>query len=95
MEQILDLVHDDLSGSITPTTPSGNYYFLMLVDDLSRYMWLSLLASKDQAPAAIRWFQAMAEVESGRKLKVLRTDRSGEFTLVEFGDYYTEYGVQR
>ncbi|RLN39601.1 hypothetical protein C2845_PM01G10330 [Panicum miliaceum] len=73
----------------------GNCYFLLLVDDLSRYMWLCLLASKDQAPAAIRRFKAAAEVESGRKLKVLRTDRGWEFTSVEFGAYCAEEGVQR
>jgi hypothetical protein len=37
---VLDLVHEDLCGPITPDTPSGNKCFLLLVDDLSRYMWL-------------------------------------------------------
>lgn len=92
---VLDLVHDDICGPISPTTPSGNRYFLLLVDDMSRYMWLRLVASKDQAPVVIRRFKAAAEVESGRKLKVLRTDRGGEFTSVEFGAYCAEEGVQR
>ncbi|XP_039851483.1 uncharacterized protein LOC120709931 [Panicum virgatum] len=65
---VLDLVHGDICGPITPMTLSGNRYFLLLVNDMSRYMWLCLLASKDQAPAAIRRFKAVAEVESGRKL---------------------------
>jgi transposase InsO family protein len=93
----LDLVHGDLCGPIMPATPSGNQYFLLLVDDMSRYMWLRLLSSKDQAPAAIKNFQAAVEVESGRKLKVLRTDRrgGGEFTSVEFGEYCTNRGLQR
>ncbi|WVZ56480.1 hypothetical protein U9M48_007001 [Paspalum notatum var. saurae] len=91
----LHLVHGDLCGPITPATPSGNQYFLLLVDDMSRYMWLRLLSSKDQAPAAIKNFQAAVEVESGRKLKVLRTDRGGEFTSVEFGEYCANRGVQR
>jgi transposase InsO family protein len=94
-EGVLELVHGDICGPITPTTPSGNRYFLLLVDDMSHYMWLCLLASKDQAPAAIWRFKAAAELESGRKLKVLRTNRGGEFTSVEFGAYYTEEGVQR
>jgi hypothetical protein len=92
---VLELVHGDICGPITPTTLSGNRYFLLLVDDMSRYMWLCLLAGKDQAPAAIQRFKAAAELESGRELKVLRTDRGGEFTSVEFGEYYKEFGVQR
>jgi hypothetical protein len=49
----LDLVHGDLCGLINPPTPSGNNYFLLLVDDMSRYMWIQLLSSKDQASATI------------------------------------------
>ncbi|WVZ90555.1 hypothetical protein U9M48_036847 [Paspalum notatum var. saurae] len=43
----LELVHGDLCGPVTPTTPSGNKLFFLLVDDLSRYMWLILLSTKD------------------------------------------------
>ena len=35
---ILDLVHDDICGPITLMTPSDSRYFLLLVDDKSRYM---------------------------------------------------------
>jgi transposase InsO family protein len=33
-------------------------------------------------------------VETGRKLKTLRTDRGGEFTSVEFGHYCVKRGVE-
>jgi hypothetical protein len=62
---------------LTPATPSSKRYFLLLVDDLSRYMWLQLLSSKDEAPSQIKKFQAVVEVEIGKKLKVIRTDRGG------------------
>ena len=35
----LELVHGDLCGPVTPATPGGRRYFLLLVDDHSRYMW--------------------------------------------------------
>jgi hypothetical protein len=79
-------VHGDLCGPITPATPRGNRYFLLLVDDLSRYMWVAAIPSKDCAVAAIKEIQAQAEGESGVKLKVLRTDRGGEFTSIEFAE---------
>jgi hypothetical protein len=91
----IELVHGDICGPVTPPTPSGNNYFLLLVGDMSRYMWLVLLPSKDYAAAAIKNFQASVEVETGRKLKTLRTDRGGEFTSVEFGRYCAERGVKR
>ena len=60
-QQPLELVHGDLCGPITPETLSGNKYFLLLVDDRSHFMWLTVLPSKDRAAAAIREFQARAE----------------------------------
>ena len=89
----LELVHGDLCGTITLATNGGRRYFLLLVDDCSRYMWLQLLTSKDEAAAAIKKFKMRAEAESGKKLHVLRTDRGGEFTSVEFAAYYVDQGV--
>lgn len=94
-ERSLELVHGDLCGPVTPTTPSGNAYFLLLVDDRSRYMWVNMLPTKDRAAAAIKNFQALAEVESGCKLGTLRTDRGGEFTSREFMEYCAADGVRR
>ena len=56
-------------------------------------MWLQLLTSKDEAAVAIKKFKTRAEAESGKKLRVLRTDRGGEFTSVEFATYCVDQGV--
>jgi hypothetical protein len=47
-----ELVHRDLCGPVMPATPRGKHYFFHLVDDVSRYMWLMLLATKDVALVA-------------------------------------------
>ena len=88
--EALELVHGDLCGPITPATPGGCKYFILLVDDCSQYMWLQLLTSKTEAAEAVKKFKACAEAESGKKLHVLRTDRGGEFTSVEFAAYCTD-----
>ena len=92
-KEALELVHGYLCGPITPATCGGRRYFLLLVDDCSRYMWLQLLMSKDEAAVAIKKFKTRAEAESGKKLRVLRTDRGGEFTSVEFATYCADQGV--
>jgi transposase InsO family protein len=76
-----------------PATPRGRRYFLLLVDDASRYMWAVLLPSKDAASDAIKQVQAAAE-ESGDKLRVLRTDNGGEFTVAEFAAYCADEGIK-
>ena len=78
----LELVHGDLCGPITPTTPAGNRYFLLVVDDFSRFMWIVLLKTKDQALQAFRIIKMAAEVESEAKLKALRTDRGVSSSLM-------------
>jgi transposase InsO family protein len=94
-KDVLELVHADLCGPISPATPGGKRYFLLLVDDKSRHMWLYLLKTKDEAATTLKKFQAAAELESGRRLKTLRTDRGGEFTSLSLGEYYADQGVQR
>ncbi|GKA84219.1 zinc finger, CCHC-type containing protein [Tanacetum coccineum] len=74
----LELVHGDLCGPISPPTPTGNRYFMLLVDDYSRVMWVYLLKTKDEALEVFKNFRRKVEVETGEKLKVLRTDRSVE-----------------
>jgi hypothetical protein len=73
----LELVHGDLCGPVTSATPGGRHYFLLLVDDLSCYMWVMVLDSKGEDVDAIRRAQAATEEECGRKLRVLCTDNGG------------------
>jgi hypothetical protein len=94
-ERVLQLVHGDLCGKISPPTPSGNEYFLLMVDDRSCFMSVVLFSSKSQAAEAIKSFQFRAEAETGKKLSGLRTDRGGEFNSASFLEYYLEKGVQR
>jgi transposase InsO family protein len=94
-EEKLELVHGDLCGPMTLATPGGKRYFFLLVDDVSHYMWLVLLATKDEALAAFTAFQARVEAEVGRKIETLRTDRGGEFTTRSFADHCTKQGMLR
>jgi hypothetical protein len=47
--EALKLVHGDLCGPIMPATHGGRKYFILLVDDCSRFMWLQLLTRKTEA----------------------------------------------
>jgi transposase InsO family protein len=70
-------------------------YFLLLVDDYSRYMWVSLLPSKDLVVDAIKRVKAAVEKKSGHELCGLRTDRGGEFIATQFTEYCAELGIRR
>jgi hypothetical protein len=51
VDKPLELVHGDLCGLVKLTMPSGKNMFLLLVDDQSRFKWISLLKSKCDAVA--------------------------------------------
>lgn len=67
--RVLELVHGDLCGPISPDTAAGNKYFFLLVDDYSRYMWAYLLKSKDEALGAFMKFCAIVENKPGMKVQ--------------------------
>ena len=91
----LELIHADLCGPITPCTMGGNRYIFLLVDDFSRYMWVYLLKTKDQAFEYFKRFKLKAETETKFKLGILRTDRGGEFTSKDFNNWCEENNVKR
>ena len=93
--QILELVRGDLCGLIAQETQNGSKYFLLLVDDRSRYMWVVMLSSKDRPAKAIKEIKAHGEGESRLKMGTLRTNRGGEFTSYEFVEYCAGEGIRR
>jgi hypothetical protein len=52
---------------------------LLVVDDLSRYMWLEVLRSKDETFTHFCKIKARAEAEKRCKLLTFHSYRGGEF----------------
>lgn len=91
----LELVHADLCGPISPATTGENRYFLLLIDDYSRWMWVYMLKSKDQAMLMFKRFKAHVEKGTDKRVKMLRTDRGGEFCSQEFKNFCDDHGIAR
>ena len=94
-DEPLELLHIDLCGPITPETASGCKYFILIVDDCTRWMIVSVLKSKDQASDAFAKFKAEAENSLGYKIKCVRSDRGGEFLAAAFREIYEKAGIRR
>lgn len=93
--QPLELIHGDLCGPITPTTPAGKKYIFVLIDDYSRYMWSILLKNKSEAFEKFKTFKSQAEQETREHIQTFRTDRGGEFTSKEFQGFCELNGIKR
>ena len=92
---ILELIHGDLCGPISPSTAARRRYMFVLIDDCSRYMWSLLLREKSEAFEKFKGFKALVEQETGAKIKTLRTYRGGEFMSQEFQDFCEKEGINR
>ena len=77
-KSILDLVHTDVC-SMTERSLGGAQYFVTFIDDHSRKVWVYMLKTKDQVLQSFKEFHAMVERETGKKLKVVRSDNGGEY----------------
>jgi Reverse transcriptase (RNA-dependent DNA polymerase)/Integrase core domain len=92
----LELVHMDLGGYYDRSI-EGFRYFLIIVDDYSRFTWIWLLKSKDKeaVSAAVRQFKAHAENQFECKIKRARTDNGGgEFKNKEWEEIVVDAGIQ-
>ena len=94
-EDILEIVHTDLCGSIGIESYTGEKFFILFVDDYSRMMIVMYLREKSEAFEKFKWHLARLEKETGKRLKCLRSDRGGEFISNEFNNFCIERGIKR
>ncbi|MCO5600080.1 hypothetical protein L7F22_054188 [Adiantum nelumboides] len=91
----LALVHTALCGPMSTSSLSGLCYMLVLVDDFSRYTWVSFLKLKSEAFGSIRDWKAMVEKEKDLKVKSICSDRGGEFLSENFARWCKSEGIRR
>ncbi|CAI7815549.1 unnamed protein product [Closterium sp. NIES-53] len=91
----MDCVGD--KGFIWEWAPSlsGSCYFLTIVDDHTRAVWVYPLKTKGEVAAAVlKEWMPRAQRESGHKVKVIRTDNGGEFIGADFEAVLKKKGIQ-
>ncbi|GKA10686.1 retrovirus-related pol polyprotein from transposon TNT 1-94 [Tanacetum coccineum] len=93
--QVLELIHADLCGPISPASNSNKRYTLCFIDDFSRKSWVYFLTEKSETFYYFKCFKKLVEKETGLPIKCLRTDRGGEFNSDEFKEMCRENGIQR
>eukprot|EP00253_Pinus_taeda_P029735 PITA_29735 len=74
---------------------AGSQYFLTFIDDFTRKTWVYFLKNKSEVFEKFRNFKALVENQSGLHIKVLRTDRGGEYISKEFLIFCRENGIHK
>ncbi|XP_075092494.1 retrovirus-related Pol polyprotein from transposon RE1 [Nicotiana tabacum] len=79
-----ELVHYDIWGPYRVPSYSGKRYFVIVVDDYTRYTWIFLLNFKSEVIVVLRDFLTQIKNMFSSSIKVLRTDNGSEFFSNEF-----------
>lgn len=91
----LEIVHTDLCGPMKTPSLVGKVYLLTFIDDYIRKTWIYLLKQKSKAFFVSKRFKAMVEKESGNHIKILSSDRGGEYMLIDFIKFCQSHGIKR
>lgn len=75
----LDLIHADIWGPAPVLSLSNFKYYVLFLDDFSRFTWLFPLKQKSDIIQTFIQLKAMVENQFERKIKCFQTNMGGEF----------------
>jgi hypothetical protein len=68
-KDLLELVHIDVCGPMQTRSLGGAYYFLLFIDDCTRYTWVYFLRKKSDVFEYFKEFKNMVERETRKPIK--------------------------
>ena len=73
----------------------GASYFVIFIDDRSRYTWVYFIRRKSDIFEYFKEFRTMVEKQTGKCIKILRSDQGGEYKSKAFNTYCKSNGIQQ
>ncbi|XP_070049741.1 uncharacterized protein [Nicotiana tomentosiformis] len=74
--KVFELVHGDIRGPYRVSTHDGHRFFLTLVDDCSRMVWIFLLRLKSDVSIVMKDFMKLIKTHFNGSIKVFRSDNA-------------------
>jgi transposase InsO family protein len=93
MDRPLELLHMDLFGSIAYISIGGSKYYLVIVDDYSRFTWVSFLQEKSQTQETLKGILRRAQNEFGLRIKKIRSNNGTKFKNSKIEGFLEEEGI--
>ncbi|KAD5802565.1 hypothetical protein E3N88_13925 [Mikania micrantha] len=92
-KDLLGIIHSDVCGPFKPISRNGERYFITFTDDYSRYGYVYLLRHKDEAFETFKIFKNEVKNQLNKSIKILRTDRGGEYLSDAFQEHLRSCGI--
>ncbi|GJZ46008.1 putative RNA-directed DNA polymerase [Tanacetum coccineum] len=87
------LVHLDVWGPYKVKSKEGYRYFLTIVDDYSRAVWVSMLKGKDEVFSNVVSFYNLIKNQFEKTVKIFRSDNGTEFVNKQFNNFCDINGI--
>ncbi|CAH9085144.1 unnamed protein product [Cuscuta europaea] len=88
-----ELLHCDIWGGYTCESITGARYFLTIVDDFTRGVWVYLMKNKSEVPQILIQFFEMVHTQFEQRAKRIRADNGAEFQTNILINYYRQHGI--
>ena len=92
----LELIHSDLCGPFPTNSVSGSRYFIIFVDDATRFTWVYFLRTKssEEVLRVFEQFKALVEKEADASIRRFQCDNgTGEYSNRLFTDFLLTDGI--
>ncbi|GKC99795.1 putative RNA-directed DNA polymerase [Tanacetum coccineum] len=90
---LVELVHLDLWGPYRIASKEGFRYFLTIVDDYTRSVWVYMLKGKDEVFDCVLAFYNLIKNQFGKIVKTFRSDNGTEFVNKMFSKFCVDNGI--
>uniref|UniRef100_A0A2N9GQ99 Integrase catalytic domain-containing protein n=1 Tax=Fagus sylvatica TaxID=28930 RepID=A0A2N9GQ99_FAGSY len=87
------LVHADLWGPAPSVSLNGFKFYLVLVDEYTKFTWVYLLTHKSETFTLFKQFTALVQNQFKQSVQIFRTDCGGEFTSTAFNTFCADNGI--
>lgn len=91
--RVLERVHTDVCGPVSPVGLNGAKYFVTFVDDWSHFTMVYIMESKNQVLEYFRQYEALVTAKFGVKISKLRCDNGGEYRSKDFERFCKKKGI--
>lgn len=91
----LERIHCDLWGPAPTVSFQGFRYYVILIDNYSRFCWFYPLRMKSDFFSIFVKFQSLVENQFQSKIGIFQCDGGEEFTSKEFVNHLQKHGIQQ